>query len=416
MGDVTGPLFPRRIRPAVVGALGYARVVLIAGARQVGKTTLGAEIAATDRPMRVLTLDDGPTREVALRDPAGFVVGLEGPTMIDEIQRAPDLLLEIKRVVDRDTTPGRFLLTGSANVLASGRVIDALTGRIDRIRMWPLAQSEIHGGELNIVDELFASRAPLIDGAPVGHRAFVSAIAEGGYPEARLRPAGRAREDWFENYIDTALERDLRDIADARRMDDMGRLLRLLASQSANLLSYRAVGQRLQMHHDTVQAYVTLLEQMFLIQRLPGWRPGLGARESGRPKVYVCDPAMLAYLLGADSERIGGDDQVTGKACETLVATELLKHATWSRESVRVHHYQRERQDIDFILENRAGDLAAIEVKAAASLRSADWRWLAMLRDARSDRFKSGIVIYAGEQTIPLGDRLWAVPYAGLWA
>jgi len=412
----TVPLFPRRIRPVVVGALGYARVVLISGARQVGKTTLGTEITATDHPMRTLTLDDGPTREAALGDPAGFIAGLEGPTMIDEIQRAPDLLLEIKRVVDRDTTPGRFLLTGSANVLASKRVIDALTGRIDRIRIWPLAQSEIRGGELNIVDELFAGRAPLVDGAPVGRRAFVSVIVEGGYPEARLRPAGRAREDWFDNYIDTALERDLRDIADARRMDDMGRLLRLLASQSANLLSYRAVGQRLQMHHDTVQAYVTLLEQMFLIQRLPAWRPGIGARESSRPKVYICDPGMLAHLLGADSQRIGRDDQVTGKACETLVATELLKHATWSGQSIRAYHYQRERRDIDFILENRAGDLAAIEVKAAASLRSADWRWLAALRDARPGRFKSGIVIYSGEQTIPLGDRLWAVPYAGLWA
>jgi uncharacterized protein len=413
---MTTPLFPRRIRPIIVDALGYARVVLISGARQVGKTTLSTEIAVTDRPMRALTLDDGQTREAALQDPAGFIAGLDGPVLIDEIQRAPGLLLEIKKVIDRDTTPGRFLLTGSANVFASKQVIDALTGRIDRIRMWPLAQSEILDGTLNIVDELFAGRAPQLDGAQVGRQAFASVIAQGGYPEARLRPVGRGRADWFENYIDTALERDLREIADARRIDDMGRLLRLLASQSANLLSYRAVGARLEMHHDTAQAYVTLLEHMFLIQRLPAWRPGLGARESSRPKVYVCDPGMLAYLLGADTERIGRDDQVTGKACETLVAAELLKHATWAEQSVRVYHYQRERQDIDFVLETRAGDLAAIEVKAKASLRSSDWKWLAALRDARNDRFKSGIVIYSGEQTIPLGDRLWAVPYAGLWA
>jgi len=413
---MTRLLFPRRIRPIVVDALGYARVVLISGARQVGKTTLSTEIAATDRPMRALTLDDSQTREAALQDPAGFIAGLDGPVLIDEIQRAPDLLLEIKKVIDRDTTPGRFLLTGSANVFASKQVIDALTGRVDRIRMWPLAQSEILAGTLNIVDELLAGRAPQLDGAPVGRQAFASAIAEGGYPEARLRPVGRGRDDWFENYVDTTLERDLREIADARRVDDMGRLLRLLASQSANLLSYRSVGQRLEMHHDTAQAYVTLLEQMFLIQRLPAWRPGLGARESSRPKVYVCDPGMLAYLLGADTERIGRDDQVTGKACETLVAVELLKHATWAEQSVRTYHYQRERQDIDFVLETRAGDLAAVEVKAKASLHASDWKWLAALRDARGDRFKSGIVIYSGEQTIPLGDRLWAVPYAGLWS
>lgn len=409
-------LYPRRIRPVVTGALGYARVVLVSGARQVGKATLSTEIAATDHPMRTLTLDDGQTRDAALQDPAGFIAGLGGPVLIDEIQRAPDLLLEIKRAVDRHTTPGRFLLTGSANVFASRRVIDALTGRIDRIRMWPLAQSEIRGGELSIIDELFAGRAPQVDGAPVGREAFAAIIADSGYPEARLRPTGRAREDWFENYIDTAIERDLREIADARRTDDMGRLLRLLASQSANLLSYRSVGQRLEMHHDTVQTYVTLLEQMFLVQRLPAWRPGLGARESSRPKIYVCDSGMLAHLLGADALRIGRDDQVTGKACETFVATELLKHATWAKQSVRAYHYQRERQDVDLILETRAGEIAAVEVKAKASLRPTDWKWLASLRDARGDGFKSGMVIYSGEQTIPLGDKIWAVPYSGLWA
>jgi uncharacterized protein len=390
--------------------------VLISGARQVGKTTLTTGIAAADHPMRALTLDDRPTREAALQDPAGFVAGIDGPVLIDEIQRAPDLLLEIKKVVDRDTTPGRFLLTRSASVLSSKRIIDALTGRIDRIRMWPLAQSEISGGRLNIVDELLAGRAPQLDNAPVGRQAFASVIAEGGYPEARLRPPGRSREQWFESYIDTTLERDLREIADARRVNEMGRLLRLLASQSANLLSYRAVGQRLEMHHDTVQAYVTLLEQVFLVQRLLPWRPGLGARETSRPKIYICDSGMLAHLLGADIERIGLDDQVTGKACETFVATELLKHASWAQQSVRAYHYQRERQDIDFVLESRAGDLAAIEVKARASLRPADWKWLAALRDARGDRFRSGVVVYSGEQTIPLGDRLWAVPYAGMWA
>ena len=413
---MTTQLFARRIRPTVLEALRDARVVLIAGARQVGKTTLTKEIAASEHPMRTLTLDDQPTRRAALEDPAGFLAGLDTPVLIDEIQRAPDLLLEIKQAVDRDTTPGRFLLTGSANILASKRVIDALTGRVERIRMWPLAQTEILDGKLNLVDELLAGRAPQVVNAPVGRRAFSSIIAAGGYPEARLREPGPNRERWFESYIDTAIERDLREIADARRIDDMSRLLRLVASQSANLLSYRAVGQRLEMHHDTVQAYVTLLEQLFLLQRLPAWRPGLGARETAKPKAYICDPGMLAYLLGADEQRIEHDDQVTGRACETLVAAELLKHASWARTTVRVHHYQREREDIDFVIETRASEIAAIEVKAKASLNARDWKWLAALRDARPDRFKSGIVIYSGEQTIPLGDRLWAVPYSGLWA
>jgi predicted AAA+ superfamily ATPase len=308
------------------------------------------------------------------------------------------------------------VVTGSANVLASRRIQDALPGRIDRIDMWPLAQSEIHGGLLNVVDELFGGRPPRVSGAPVGRSAFAEVVAEGGFPEARLRPAGRVRDRWFANYIAATLARDLAELADVRRLDDAGRLLRLLASQSANLLSYRKVGARLEMHHATVQAYVALLEQMFLVKRLPAWRPGLGAREAATPKLYVCDSGLLAHLLGADSERIENDDQVTGKLCETFVVAELLRHASWSEQQPRLYHYQRDREDVDVVLENNRGEVVRVEVKAAATLRATDWKWLKKLAESRRDSFKAGIVIYAGEQTLPLGARLWAVPYGGLWA
>lgn len=408
-------LFERPIRQLVIEALNDTRIVFVAGARQVGKTTLASAVARSDFPMPAYTLDDGPTREAAARDPAGFVAGLGRRAFIDEIHRVPGLLLELKKAVDVDRTPGRFLITGSANVLASQRIRDALPGRIDAIRMWPLAQTEIWRGALNVVDELLAARPPLVTGAEVGHRAFSSVAVEGGFPEARVRPAGRRRTRWFSNYVNSTLDRDLREIADARRVDDVGRLLRLLATQSANLLNYRAVAQRLDMDPKTAKAYVALLEQMFLVQRLPAWRPGLGARESSTPKIYVCDAGLLAYLLGADARRCETDDQVTGKICETFVATELLKHASWAEDEVRVHHYQRDREDVDLVIENRRGEIAAVEVKARASLSPKDWRGLGKLRDARGAQFKSGIVVYSGDRTIPLGDRLWAVPYAGLW-
>src|SRR5262249_44884667 len=179
---------------------------------------------------------------------------------------------------------------------------------------------------------LLAGRAPQVTGAPVGRASFSSIVCEGGYPEARLRPPGRRRTRWFSNYIETTLERDLHEIAEARRVDDLGLLLRLLGTQSANLLNYRSVALRLDMDPKTVKAYVGLLEQMFLVQRLPAWRPGLGARESSTPKIYVCDSGLLAYLLGADDHRIESDDQVTGKICETFVAAELMKHASWARD------------------------------------------------------------------------------------
>lgn len=292
------PLFPRSIRPLIVEGSDDSRIVFVGGARQVGKTTLVTDIAQHERPMTAFTLDDRLTREAAVADPAGFVADLPGPAFIDEIHRAPDLLLELKKAVDADTAPGRFVITGSANVLTSKRIQDALPGRIDRVDMWPLAQSEIRGATLNLVDELFAGRAPHVTGAPAGRAAFTELLGEGGYPEARLRPAGRRRERWFANYVSGTLARDLVELADVRRIDDAERLLRLLAAQSANLLSYRGVGARLDMHHDTVKAYVALLEQMFLVKRLPAWRPGLGAREANTPKLYVCDSGLLAHLLG----------------------------------------------------------------------------------------------------------------------
>ena len=409
-------LIPRSVRPLIVEGFEDSRIVFVGGARQVGKTTLVSDIATNEHPMPAFTLDDQATRDAAAGDPVGFVADLPRPAFIDEIHRVPDLLLALKKAVDEDTAPGRFVITGSANVLESKRIQDALPGRIDRIDMWPLAQSEIRGGQLNVVDELFAGRAPQVTGAPVGRAAFSEVVSEGGYPQARVRPPGRRRERWFANYVSSTLARDLLELADVRRLDDVERLLRLLATQSANLLNYRKVGARLDMHHATVRAYVVLLEQMFLVKRLPAWRPGLGSREATTPKLYVCDSGLLAHLLGAGIERIEDDDQVTGKLCETFVAGELLRHASWSDQQPRLYHYQRDREDVDLVLENNRGQIVGVEVKASATLRANDWKWLAKLAEARGDAFSVGIVVYAGEQTIPLGRKLWAVPYSGLWA
>jgi predicted AAA+ superfamily ATPase len=358
----------------------------------------------------------GP-REAARLDPAGFLEGLPGPVVIDEVQRVPGLLLAIKDRVDRDTRPGRFLLTGSANVFASRRVHEALTGRMETIVLWPLAQAEIRGAETNIIDLLFAGSAPDVQGAPVGRAAFASIVAAGGYPEAMLRPAGRRRNRWFANYTQDALDTDLRDISDALKLVELPRLLRLIAAQAANELVYRNLARRLDLlTHATVKSYVELLEIVFLARRLPAWRPGIGTREVRAPKGYIVDSGLLAYLLGADERRIGEDDQITGKVLENFVAMELLRLSEWADTDTRLYHYRQGREEIDLILESRAGDIAAIEVKAAATLRPRDYTAITKLRDARGEHFKAGIVVYAGHQTVPLGDRMWAVPVSGLWA
>lgn len=408
-------IFPRSAQPLVLEALADTRVVYIAGARQVGKSTLAQQIARAGRPVEELSLDVRVTRETALADPEGFIAGLEGPAFIDEIQRAPDLLLAIKRAVDRDLTPGRFLLTGSANPLTARQVKDALTGRMETVRLWPLSQSEIHGSSDNFVDALFATEPPRVAGAAVGRRAFVDLVAAGGFAEARLR-SGRRRARWFASYLDTTLDRDLREISDARKLHEVPRLLRLLASQAANILSLRAVATKLDLTHDTVREYIGLLQTVFIVHLLPAWRPGIGAREVHAPKAYLVDAALLAHLLGADERRIETDDQITGKVLENFVITEVLKHADWAATDTSAYHYRQRQDEVDLLLESRAGEIVAIEVKAAASVDRRDVRAMENLRNNRGSKFKAGVVVCTCEQTVPLGDRLWAIPLSALWA
>ncbi len=249
----------------------------------------------------------------------------------------------------------------------------------------------------------------------MGRDAFATIVAAGGYPEA-LRRAGSRRERWFESYVNTTLDSDLRDISDAIKVEEMPRLLRLIAAQAANLLSYRNIASRLELSAGTVKAYLGLLEQLFLVRRLQAWRPGLGARETSTPKVYVVDSGLLASLLGADETRVALDDQVTGKILENFVAMEILKYLGWSTNRVRLYHYQRDREDVDLVLERSDGQIVAIEVKARATIAGHDYRSLLKLRERCGPRFVAGAVIHPREQTIPLGDRLWALPIAALWA
>ena len=409
-------LFPRASHELLVEALRDTRVVLLLGARQVGKSTLAEKIVAADHPAGSINLDSQAPRQAANADPEAFIAGLKRPILIDEVQRGgPDLLLAIKSAVDKDKAPGQFFLTGSANVLASRKVLDALTGRVEVVTLWPLAQSEIEGSNRNFVDSLFAGTPPEIEDAPVGREALIERLTAGGYPEARLRD-DKSRTRWFASYLETTLERDLESITDAHKLKEMPRLLRLLASQAANILVPANISNDIALYRQTVEAYVGLLEAVFLVKRLPAWTPGIGKREIRHPKVYVVDTGLLLHLLGANEERLANDDQITGKALENFVAMEILRHAEWSKRAPKIFHYRQLNDEIDVVLEDRSGAIAAIEVKASASIQQRDWRALSRLRDARGKSFRCGVLLYAGETTLALSDRIFAVPISGLWA
>ena len=408
-------LYPRHARALVTDALSYSPAVFVTGARQVGKSTLAQQIVAEHGIGQAVTLDDKSVRDAAVGDPTGFVANLKESVLIDEVQRAPDLLLAIKEDIDRQRRPGRFLLTGSANVLTAPKVHEALTGRAALVTLWPLAQSELEGSERNVVDALLTGDTPRVTNAQVGREAFVSRIAEGGYPEARVLPP-RQRRRLLADYVTSTLQRDLREIADARKLGEMPRLLRLLASRSGNIHVTSNVAVALGMTRDTVQAYTRLLETVFLVRSVPAWRPGIGGREIHAPKVHMVDSGLLAAVLGADEQRIATDDQLTGRLLESFVAMEVARHVDWADTPATQYHYRDRRDEVDIVLEASSGDIAAIEVKASATVGPRDWRVLAKLRDARGDAFRCGVVLYTGAQTLPLSDRIWAVPFSGLWA
>ena len=388
--------------------------MLVTGARQVGKSTLTREIAATEHPAQALTLDDKTTRDAANADPTGFVAGLPGPVLIDEVQRSPDLLLAIKQAVDDDPTPGRFLLTGSANILTAPKIYDALAGRIEIVTLAPLAQAELEPGTGNLIDALFAGAPPTITGAPVGRDAFVPRAIAGGYPEVIQREPGR-RGAWFRSYLASVIERDLRELTDIQKVDAIPALLRLLASQAANLYRARSISTKLGVDTKTVQVYTSLLETVFLIRRVRAWRPGIGSREIQAPKLFVTDSGLLAHLLGADESRASTDDQVSGKLYENFVVMETARISEWADTRVSLYHYRERDDEVDVILEAESGEIVCLECKAGATVIPRDYRPIEKLRAAHGRRFLAGVVLYTGAETKPLGDRLWAVPVSALW-
>ncbi len=385
------------------------------GARQVGKSTLARAIAAREHPARYLTLDDEATRHAAREDSTGFISRILEPTVIDEVQRAPDLMLAIKERLDTDNRRGQFLLAGSANILTLPTIADALPGRVDYVRLWPFSQGELAGRRERFIDRLLAGEPPQIDDAAIGREAYAARIVAGGFPDAQGRGArGRAR--FFDSYVASILGRDLQDIASVRDTGSVERLLRIVAARSANLVSSRAVAGELGVDHKTVAAQTRILENLFLVSQLKPWGVNLGARQVKTPKLYVTDTGLLAHLTNASAKRIVEDGTFAGPIFETFVAMELARQCDWTESSPSLFYYRdKQQREVDVVLELGSGEVAGVEIKTAASVDAKDFAGLRYLRDKLGGRFKTGVVLYTGKRTLGFGERLAAVPLCGLW-
>lgn len=408
-------LLARNIRPQVLEALAESRAVALLGARQVGKSTLVTDIAANEHPARLISLDDEPTANAVREDPAGFIATITGPAVIDEVQRAPSLLLAIKRRLDSNQTRGQFLLTGSANILTLPTVADALPGRVQYINLSPLSQGELHGTRETFIDTLFDARFPPIFGAAIGRSAAASVLVTGGYPELQGR-SPRGRSDFFSSYVSSLIGRDLQDVANVRNVENIERLLYVIAARSGGLASFHGMAADLDIDTNTARAHTKILEDLFLVARLKPWHTNLGSRQIKSAKLHIIDSGLLAFLIGANERRIAEDGPIAGAMLESFVAMELLRQADWAEEPVRLFHYRdKQQREVDVILERHSGELVGIEVKAAATPTSADFAGLRYLRDKLGARFQAGALIYTGADTLPFGDRLAAVPLSGLW-
>ena len=403
---------PRRAAGLVADALSDTRIVLVNGARQSGKSTLvaaQAQLSGADW----FSLDRGSTLEAARNDPTSFV-RQANPMVIDEVQRAPELFLAMKELVDAEPTPGRFLLTGSARVLGLRTLPDALPGRMETIELWPLSQGEIDQAPDGFVDSLFAYGPDARHDSDEDRTGYVSRIVRGGFPEAVAREPRRRRR-FHQGYVADLVNRDVRQLSTIERGQQLRTMLDVLAARSGQVLSANSVARELNLAPTTAQNHITLLEEVFLIKRLPAWSRNLKTRATSAPKVAFVDSGIAASLLGATGESLSRLDSPFGPLLEGFVAMEIARQASWAEPETRLSHYRtRDQVEVDLVIE-RGRQVVAIEVKASATVRMEDFRGLRHLADRLGDDLVVGVVVYLGHQTLPFGPKLRAMPVAALW-
>ncbi|MFZ0191027.1 MAG: ATP-binding protein, partial [Streptosporangiaceae bacterium] len=339
--------------------------------------------------------------------------------VIDEIQRVPDLLLAIKEQVDADPRPGRYLLTGSARLLGLRGLPDTLPGRTETIELWPLAQGELDGTADRFIDAVFDRGGrgdALTHESAVTRQEYAERIVRGGFPEAAARTNPRRRERFFDSYLADLVARDVSQLSDIERTTEMRALIRLLAGRSGQLLVVNAVGSEAGLPASTVHRYVALLEEVFLIKRVPAWSRNVSARAVGTPKLAFVDSGIAANLLGVDVRTLLRPGGPFGPLLEGFVLMELARQLTWSQQRAELFHYRtKDKVEVDAVLENRQGHVVGIEIKASSTVAAGDFRGLRHLAERTGDDFIAGLVFYTGTQTLPFGPRLRAVPVSALW-
>ncbi len=393
-------------------ALGDTPVVLIHGPRQSGKSTLGQNLEP-DR--KYVTLDDPIALNLARRDPRAFLEAYPSPVMIDEVQRAPELFMAIKLQVDRDRKAGKYLLTGSANVLNLPKLADSLAGRMEIVDLLPFSQGELELTSDSFVDQVFQDRfEPFFDQEDL--RGVVDRIVRGGFPEASLRSSQSRRDAWFANYVRTLLERDVKDVANIDALAQMPLLLRLLAARSGSTLNAAGLATETGIPYTSLKRYISLLETIFLVRLVNTWSSDRSRILTKAPKAFMVDTGLLCYLANLDARSLLGDSLRLKPVLENFVAMELQKQCSFGEVKPWLLHLRTIRHlSVDFVLESRRGDVVGVQVRANSTLHEDDAEGLRYLRELVGPSFVRGIVLYTGNEIQPLDERIIGVPISSLW-
>jgi hypothetical protein len=410
-------LIHRNITANLLEALSDTPVVMVTGARQSGKSTLVQSNELEGR--QYLTFDDVGVVAAAKADPIGFLAGLGPKVTLDEIQHVPELFQSLKLAVDRDRQPGRFLLTGSANVMVLPNLSESLAGRMELLTLWPFSIGEIQGNREMFIDNLFSSKPiwpALKKGASSKRSAIIELMLAGGYPSALARQSRGRRRAWFESYLTTVLQRDVRDLSNIDDLSAVPRLLSVVASRAGGLLNYADLSRTLGLPQTTLKRYFALLEMTFLVQLLRPWSGNLGQRSIRTPKVYLNDTGLLAHLLALSPERLETDPSLAGALAENFVMMEMVKQSAWSETKPKIFFWRTASgREVDIVLEDNGGRIVGLEVKAAATLKANDTAGLRALATEVGKKWIRGIVLYTGLEVIPFASNLHGVPLPALW-
>jgi len=407
-------LYPRYAEPRLVEALADSPVVLIHGPRQCGKTTL-ARIVGDSRGYAYISFDDDVARTAAETDPAGFISDLPDRVILDEVQRAPGIFAALKLTVDRKRTSGRFILTGSTNILLVPKLADSLAGRMQILQLRPLAQNELRRSVPAFLDTLFKHGFKTRQAERL-RADLAERIVAGGFPAALSRTAGRRRTAWYRDYIEALVQRDVRDLTRIASLDALPRLLTVAAAQTARLINVTDLASPFQLSRPTIRDYITLLERLFLLETLPPFYSNRLSRLIKTPKLHIGDTGLACALLGVDAPALLADRPLLGQVLETFVFQELRRQASWQEDTFAFFHFRdKDGAEVDIVIERGARAIAGVEVKAGATVTASDFRGLRKLKEAAGNRFTHGVILYDGETSASFGDGLFAVPLRALW-